>query len=472
MTQHLQFADKETLDLIHESTVEILNTVGIHFPSDKTRKVFQEHGFRVEGEQVFINANQLEKALKTAPSKVEITARNPKNNLRLGGSDYIMAVTGGSPNQVDLEGNVTPGTLETYRKFCKLVQTSDINMPAPQGCCYPQDVPLETSHLDMSLCDATMTDKILRISSATVARVMDSLNIAALVFGGMDEVKKSPHALGGVNPCTPLGYAYDQSEALMAMASHMQPLNITNMMMLGTTAPLDIPTAQVLGNAEILAGVVLAQLVGPGSCVIYGTTSCPNDMKTMVATLGSPETMILSRLTLSLADYYGLPCRTGGSLTDSILCDAQAMIDGTLIMQSTLAGGAHLILHSFGMMASYLAASLEKFVLDEEMVRVLVASLKIPKFSKENINLDLIKRLGSKGDYITQRETMKGFKNLFRSKFLNRWNPEKWREKGGLSAAQAAHKEVERRLAAYEKPEIDPKLEAEIVAYVNRHRVQ
>lgn len=472
MTQHMERPDKKTLDLIHQCTLDVLAQVGIHFPSEKTRKLFQENGFRVEGEQVFITDQQLDKAVKSVTNKIEITARNPKNNLRLGGDDFILATTGGSPNQVDLDGNVTPGTVETYKKFCKLVQTSDINMPAPQGCCYPADVPLETSHLDMLLYDATLTDKVININSATETKVMDSLNVAALIFGGMGEVKKSPHAIGGVNACTPLGYAYDQSEAIMAMASHNQPFNVTNMMMLGTTAPLDIPSASVVSNAEILAGIVLSQLAGPGCCVIYGTTSCPNDMKSMVATLGAPESLILSRLALGLAEYYGLPCRTGGSLTDSHMCDAQAMIDGTLLMQNALTGGAHLILHSFGMMGSYIAASLEKFVLDEELARMLVASLKMPEFSMDSIDLKLIKRLGHKGDYITQPETMKNFKKLFRSKFLNRTTPEKWKERGGLSAAEAARQEVERRLAAYVKPEIDPKLEEEIVKFVNRRKAE
>jgi trimethylamine--corrinoid protein Co-methyltransferase len=470
MTQRLEMPDQKTLDTIHQCTLEVLSEVGVRFPSEKTRNVFQEHGFRVEGEQVFITDGQIGRALKTADKKAEITARNPRNSLRLGGKDYFLGATGGAPNLVDMHGNVTPGTVEVYKRFCKLVQTSDINMPAAHGCCYPTDVPLETCHLDMLFYDVTMTDKVLLLNSATAVKVMDGLNIAALIFGGMDAVKKSPHVIGGVNVCSPLAYAYDQSEALMVMASHRQPAHISNMMMLGTTAPLDIPSAQVVSNAEILAGVVLSQLVGPGCCVIYGTTSCPNDMKTMVAALGAPETMIMSRLAMAMARYYDLPCRTGGSLTDSHLCDAQAMLDGALMLKNALDCGAHALFHSFGMMGSYIAASLEKFVLDEELACMLIASEKMPEFSPGTINMDLIKRMGSKGYYITQPETMKNFKKLYRPKFLNRWSPEKWKEKGGLSAVEAAHEEVKRRLAIYEKPHIDPKLEEEITAYVNRRK--
>jgi trimethylamine--corrinoid protein Co-methyltransferase len=468
--QRIQQFSREELDMIHSATLDILATCGVEFPSAKTRAFFQEHGFRVEGEKVFITEEQLKKALSTTPRHIKIRARNPKNNLALGGNDYVLAVTSGAPGYIDSEGRIQQGTLSVYADFCKLTQTSDFITPAPHTCCVPAEAPPDTAHLDMLQMDITLTDRALVLNGSTGKKALESLDLAALVFGGMDNVKKEAVSLSIINPHTPLKYSNDMSESLVSMASHNQPVNITNMMMLGTSAPIDLPSAFVVSNAEILAGVVLTQLACPGAGVIYGTTSCPMDMKSMVAILGAPETLLLSRATLALADYYGLPCRTGGSLTDSHLIDAQAMIDGALVMQEALAGGAHYVIHAFGMMSSYMAASMEKFVLDEEMIRMIVPSFKLPEISKSTINMDLIKRVASKGNYIDQDETLDNYQDLFRSRFLNRMNYATWLKQGGKSALEAAQAEVKRRLAAYEKPPIDPKLEAEIAAYVKSHK--
>lgn len=102
------------------------------------------------------------------------------------------------------------------------------------------------------------------------------------------------------------------------------------------------------------------------------------------------------------------------------------------------------------------------------MIRILAASLKPPVITLDSLELGLVKRLGFKDGCITRPETRRGFQKIFRSKFLNRLNPDKWRYKRGLSSLEAAKGEVKRRLAAYEKPPIGPRLETEAAAYAKK----
>lgn len=460
----------DDLNTIHQASLQILAETGIEFPSATTREVFHRHGFQVDGEKVFIGRRQLESALKDAPSSFKIRARNPLRDLELGGEHYVLAATASATQIADFKGRNRPAAMEDYRKFARLVQTSEFNLPTSHQVCYPQELNAETAHLEMYWVDVTLTDRVLTGSTASVGNVRDFLEILNIVFGGWQEVERGACSLTVVNPCTPLKYAADQSESLMLLASRNQPVVVTNMMMLGATAPISIPAALVLGNAEILAGIVLAQLVRPGVGVVYGGTSCPMDMKTMVAVLGTPETVWLSRGTLALADYYNLPARTGGSLTDSQVPDAQALLEGGLIFQNALNNGAHYILHSFGMMGSYMAAGFEKFVIDEEMARLAVAALKVPVVEPASLELDLIKRLGAKGDYLTQPSTVKGFRRLFRSRFLNKSVYSQWVDNGGLDIAEAAGREVERRVGQWEKPLIDPQREKELANFIKKRR--
>jgi len=470
MPQRFNNFSTEQLQTIHKASLEILEETGVEFPGKAGLEVFRKNGFRTDGEKVFITEKQLEKALATAPLSFRLRARNPENDLNLGGGDFVLAPTGGAPHIMDLSGELRECSLEDYRDFAKLVQTSPINMIMTHRVCFPADVHPDLAYLDMFIADVTLTDRVLMCSAVSKDQADDSLKILDIIFGGRDEVTKSPCSLNVVNVCSPLKYAPDQTEVLMLLAENNQPVAVTNMMMLGATGPLSIAGALALGNAEILAGIVLSQLVRPGAPVIYGSTSCPMDMKSMVATLGAPETMWLSKGALALADYYNLPCRTGGSLTDSFLPDAQAFLDGGLIFQNALYGGANFIFHSFGMVGSYLAASFEKFVIDEEMANIALAALKVPEVDEKTLELKLIKQLGSKSDYLTQPSTVKNFRKLFRSKFLNRSPYEQWADHGGRTTAALAEAEVKRRLSAWEKPPIDPALEKEFLHFIDSRR--
>lgn len=460
------------LNAIHQASLEIMTEIGIAFPSSSTRDLFHKHGFKIDGEKVFINQNQLEGALKSAPSGFKIRARNPERDLQLGGEYYVLAATASATQIMDMNKESRPSTINDYHKFARLVQTSDINMPTSHQICYPQDLNPATAHLDMYWADITMTDRVLTGGAASVDKIKDFLELLNIVFGSSKDVEKGPCSITVINPCTPLKYSADQSESLILLASRNQPVAVTNMMMLGATAPISVPAALALGNAEILAGIVLAQLVRPGVAVIYGGTSCPMDMKTMVAVLGNPETTWLSRGTQALADYYQLPCRTGGSLTDAHMPDAQALLEGTMVFYNALTNGAHFIMHSFGMMGSYMGVGFEKFVIDEEMARMAMASLKVPAVDAASLQLDLIKRLGSEGDYLTQASTVKGCKRLFRAKFLNKAPYSQWLANGGLNIAEQAKLEVERRINKWEKPPLEARQEKELIDFMDKRGVK
>ncbi len=249
-------------------------------------------------------------------------------------------------------------------------------------------------------------------------------------FGGKEKLINNPSTLGIINPLSPLQYASEQAEALVILAEYGQPAAITNMLLLGSSAPVTIPGALALGNAELLAGVVLSQIVNPGTPVIYGSTSCPLYMKNGTSCLGAPETLLLSKGITQLARYYRLPCRTGGALSDSHLLDGQAMAESALSLDTAIASGADYILHSFGMLSSYLATSLEKWVMDEEICRYILSSRQKIEVNSETLEFDTILSMGSKGNYLTHPSTFRNFRSLFQHELGNRDSHAVWTKKG------------------------------------------
>lgn len=459
----------EHLQHLHQATVKILERCGVSFPGGPALNFFKDSGFKTEGDRVFITEEQLMKHLSTVPSTVNLVARNSCKNMLLGGEKPVFIGTTGPPKLLRPNGQMRDGTLEDYNNFQKLTQTSPLIQGAAYKAVYPQNIAARAAHLDMLFSTLTLTDCFAGGDSQEEINTRDTLNLMSLVFGGTDFLKNNTVTRVTISVLTPLRYAPEQSASLIMLAENNQLAIISNMAMMGSTSPLDFHQSLALGNAEILAGIVLSQLVKPGAPVVYGSTSCPLEMKGMAATLGSPETLWFSQGAVSLARHYGLPSRTGGGLNDSFVVDGQCLSEAALVLNRAITSGADVIMHAFGMMGGYIGASLEKWVLDEEIASFILASVAQPQLTSD-IDVEEIINLGPGANYLLQPSTMKNFRHLFRFNIFNKLPLDMWRKKGGRDIWAAAEAEVERRLAAYEKPEMDLKLEEALAEYVQKRR--
>lgn len=469
MHNRLKEYTPQDISRVHQATVKILERAGVSFPGGPALNLFRDHSFRVEDDRVFITEEQLMKHLATVPRTVNLVARNPEKSLVLGGDYPVFIGTTGPPKLLMTNGQMRDGTLEDYENFQKLSQTSPLPQGASYKAIYPQNIPAQSAHLDMLFRSLTLTDYFAGGDSQEEVNTRDTLNMMEIVFGGSDFLKKNTVVRVTISVLTPLRYAPEQSASLIMLAENNQLAVVSNMAMMGSTSPLDFHQSLALGNAEILAGIVLSQLVRPGAPVVYGSTSCPLEMKGMAATLGSPETLWFSHGAVSLARHYGIPSRTGGGLNDSFVVDGQCVAEAALVLNRAISSGADCIMHAFGMMGGYIGASLEKWVLDEEIAAFILASLAQPAFDQD-IDVEEIVKLGPGANYMVQPSTMKNFRKLFRFNVFNKFPLDMWRKKGGRDIWASAEAEVQRRLAAYEKPPIDPQVEAALAEYVEKRR--
>ncbi len=460
------------LDKIHDASMKILDQQGIIIDSDTVLKIFTEKGFRTQGAKVFIKEHQVLQAIETAPEKFKIRARNPEKNLELGNGVPVLCGTGGGIFIVQKDKSQRLGTLEDYQKIAKLVQTSALKQMTAHESVHPHDLVTETCHLDMMFNDLTLCDLAATSNTQDVTCLKDCLEMLSIVFEGRKELVKEPSTIGIISPLSPLQYSPGQAEALVILARYRQPAAISNMLILGSSAPVSIPAALALGNAELLAGVVLSQIVTPGAPVIYGSTSCPLYMKNGATCLGAPETLILSRGVAQLAKYYKLPCRTGGGLSDSHIPDGQAMVESSLALNNAMEIEVDYILHTFGMLSSYMATSLEKWIMDEEVCRFLFAAKQKIQVTAENLELESILAMGAKGEYLSHPSTFKNFRTLFQHNLGNRDSHSTWIRKGGHGMMEQANELLEKRLNTFQKPAIDAGMEQELKEWVGRRKQQ
>ena len=414
--------------------------------------LFKKNGFRTEGTRIFFSENHVLGALETAPSEFTIHARNPEHTLSVGGDHFILLPTGGAPHVVSPQGVQRDATLADFIRCCKLVQTSDQVDMGGYIMVQPNDVPPETAHLDMLESYITLCDKPIFGASGCAQAASDTIELAGILFNGKEKLKSMPVMTAVVNAASPLQYSREQAEVIVEMARYRQPVVIANMILAGASGPVSMASLLTLENAELLAGLVLSQLAGPGTPMIYGSTSAPMDMKTMVSAVGAPETLKIASATIQMAGYYNLPCRTGGGLTDAHMPDGQAMAESALMISLAVRSGAHVIYHACGQMGSYISMSFEKWIMDEEVCRNVRQMIAPVEITEESLDIRTIKEVGIGGQYLTHASTFERYRSLSSPVLFNRKDYTKWQTTGGKSAATAASKMVEDRIAAYEQP--------------------
>jgi trimethylamine--corrinoid protein Co-methyltransferase len=457
--QSLSFSE---LDLIHQASMTILERNGLAFSDEGTLTVFKKRGFKVSGKQVFFTEKDILRALSTTPTSLHLKARNPQKSVAVRRDDFIFVPFYGPPFVVESDGRQRLGLMSDYEKAAKLVQTSTAADISGFKYVEPSDLPTETAYLDMLLANLTLSDKATLGSTDNPQAAEDTLKIMEMVFG-REYMSDNSVVIGLISPFSPLSYAADMSGSIIKYASRRQPLIILNMAMAGISGPIHLPGLIAMTNAEILGGVVLSQLAGPGTPIVYGTTSCPVNMKTSEPLTAGPETLWISQAIMQLARFYQLPCRTGGSLTDSLLPDAQALAEGAMSLMNAVRGGANLIMHSHGMLGSFIGISFEKWIMDEELCGWMRALVKKRPIVPETLSLESILEVGSGGSFLSRRETARLCRKAAYENSIFTKTAASAQKDGSIEDLVSKSKSsLEQRMAEYVKPDIDPGLEKDL----------
>lgn len=466
------FSEAE-INKIHDAVLEVLRDVGVAFREPEAVEVFKNHGFKTEGETVFFQEKQVVKALATAPSRFVVDARNPEKDVAIGGKDFVLLPGWGSPFIIDGDGNQREALMADYIDFCKLVHTSPYLDMMDFLAVMPSDIPPFHSHLDMMLANLLYTDKACMATPQDRRKAKDNIDMLSILWGGRDKIQDRPVTISKINPVSPLLYTEEMTGALIEYAQLGQPLQFPNLCMAGTTGPVSLPGTLVVLTAEALAGIVLAQIIRPGTPCVFGGNSCSADMKTGSAAAGGPEAIVLIHAITQMAKFYGLPCKAGGSVTDAHVPDMQAGFESGLSLFTALAAGAHMMDQSCGILSCFNAMSFEKFLVDEENCGYVRRILRPMEVSDNTIGMDQIKRAGIGGSYLAFPETFSRFrKEIFIPNLASRSGYDHWASSGKKEIRQKAAEYKEKRLAAYEKPVMDPGLEEALIRFVKRRKTE
>ena len=313
MGVHFHTYTEQELTRIHDAAMDLLVNVGVVFSDPETLRIFKKHGFKVDGETVFFSETGIGRALESAPARFELAARNPANTITVGGGDGAALAPGyGAAFIIDGDGERRNATLSDYDAFCKLVHTSRTLNVTGFHMGTPSDVPAETAHLDMLFSNITLCDKPFMGSPVSRAGAEACIDMAAVAWGGRENLKETTATVSLITPLSPLQYTAEMSASAVTFARHNQACIFGVLILAGTSGPLSLAGLLAQQTAEFLAGATLTQLVRPGAPVIVGGTSAILDMRTGCLSMGAPEAARISAATVQMAKFYNVPSLVGG----------------------------------------------------------------------------------------------------------------------------------------------------------------
>ena len=270
---------KTQLEKVHATSLRILEQIGVDFGDLPALEVLKKGGAKIDGQRVFFPPGLVEEQIKKPPAEFTLHARNPEHDIVIGGSNTVFAPGYGAPFVTDLENGRRKSTLKDFENFVKLTGAS-ANQDLLSGTVVePNDVPAEIRHLHMLHTSIKYSDKCFMGSTMGARAARESLQMAAILYGSRAELMSRPVIFGIVGALTPLKYDARMLEALMTYAAAGQPQIIASLAIAGATGPVTMAGTLALQNAEVMAGIVLAQLVHEGTPVIYGGVSSNAEMR-------------------------------------------------------------------------------------------------------------------------------------------------------------------------------------------------
>ena len=274
MKNRLQPLSGKEIQVIHDACMQILSTTGVSFKDPEAVEIFKKHGFKTDQDQVFFNEEQVLRALETAPEGFTIQARNPENNVCIGGDHFAFGPGWAAPFVIDADGTRRTGTLADQENFCRLVQTSPYLDLVAGSMAIPAEYTPEEAATRMLAACFTLTDMPVVSNPCLKRNGQEIAGMASIVWGQDASQLAHPVSIVSVNPLSPLSYSDDTLQGLMEFARQGQALLISSMVLAGITGPINIPGTAAIEMAESLAGIVLAQLINPGVPCVCGGTSC------------------------------------------------------------------------------------------------------------------------------------------------------------------------------------------------------
>jgi trimethylamine--corrinoid protein Co-methyltransferase len=459
------------LERIHEATLEILEEVGIRFPSGKALDALERNGCEVD------RATQIAKlpptivldAVARAPKEYLLAGRDPATDMLIDGRHCYLSNDGSGVFVWDHRtGEKRPSTKQDVAASARFVDA----LPSLSYYWGPvvtsQDVPPATKGLHDAEAVFNNTSKHFQTVTTIGERPARYLvEMAAAVAGGLDELRRRPIVSFMQCAVDPLGHDGPNIEANLVAAEHGLPCGFMPMPLSAGTAPATLAGNLVVQNAEALSGVVLLELAFPGAPVFFAGAPSVIDLKTGGYTGGSPEDYLLANASTQLAHFYGLPMAMGTMATGAKEPDWQAAVDDSFSTFASVMSRADMM-NGAGLLNGSKILSYPHMVMETEIYGIVQKIADGIEVDDETLALDVIKSVGANGTYLAEKHTRQHMMEIWRPTVWDRTPYDVWLREGRKGALEKATEIADEILENHRPAPLAEDVQEELRAIVGR----
>ena len=446
---------------IHEASVTILRDTGVLVQHPEVVRMLVDAGARVESAHPIVHLPEslIMDGVARAGKKYILHGRDMGRTARFGAGELLLMSSPGQHAWFDPQTeHMRSATLDDARQAIQLGDAlQNISIVGAMAQPGKMNDRFREVLLAAELIKGTIKPTRSWVSTVETARLV--LELFRTVAGGEAALRARPMTEGFLTPISPLQFPEDGLTVLREFIQAGQPVCIASMPMASGTAPITLAGTLALANAELLAGVVITQLLRAGTPVLYGGIPHILDPRTSLCSFGAPEQAIMAVAMTQLGHHYGFPVYINVGLTDSKTLDIQAGIEKGATLALGAMAGADLFGHA-GIRGADHGASLVWLCADNELMAYVKRIRRGVEINPETLATDIIRNVQPGGNFLAEEHTVK---HLRQELWLSgaSWNRQAfgvWESEGRMAMADRLKSEVKRLLKSHQPPPIAPDL--------------
>jgi len=308
------FTEDELFE-IHLATLEVLAKTGLLIEGEEAREILDGAGALVDKKNKVVRfpSHLVEDSIRSAPAKVVLAGRNAKNDIVLENNRVGFTTFGEGVFVEDLETGEIRRSMKADVSASALLADYLPHVDVYERAVGTFDAPPAVDQLRNAEAYIPNTSKHCFTGPGSGDQQKWMLKMFETVAGGPEKLRERPLISFITCPTSPLRLSKDSCEIVIGAARSRMAINVLSMAMSGGSAPVSLAGTLVTHNAEVLGGLVLAQVAAKGTPFIYGSSTTSMDLKLGTTPVGSPELAMISAAVVTLARFYELPSWVAGA---------------------------------------------------------------------------------------------------------------------------------------------------------------
>ena len=443
---------EESIHRVHQTAMRVIEEVGFEVNSEAALELFKTAEAWVDQGKHLVRLPQKRamELIGMAPSEVRLCGQDEKYDIILGGH-RVYTGTGGTALYVyhPDTGQKQPASLDDLKRITKLVDKLD-NIHLFVLPTYPTELPVEQVDVNRFFAGLDNTTKHVMGGVYTLDGVKQVIRMAEFIAGSGDRLRQRPLISMITCSISPLRMDGQYGDLVVAIAQAGIPLVCPAEPLCGATSPVTLAGNLVIQTVDSLMGVMLTQIINPGTPVIFGSVATNTNLRDLKYLAGSVEMGLINAAGAQMAQFYKLPFYATGGMTDSKVLDVQSGYESALTSLLCALAGANFIHDAAGLMEFALTACYEKYVIDNEILGMVMRAVDGIKVNDDTLAFDLIKQVGPGGNFVTTKHTRRFMRSEhYQPSLSDRDSREEWEAKGKKTILERATETVEELIASH-----------------------